>query len=160
MSVKVTDKDIVLLGHGSYEGGTVNFKLPDNINLYVLQPVGYSLMTDAASALIQQTEIKTLVLHGGGKVSTVPANIVVFNGGQNAPNLKLYNLGDLADWGKKTIGAKQNVVTVAQTISLLDLINSDIKIKAALKALSNGQKLNIYWSACANQVSGYYASLT
>lgn len=160
MSVKVTDKDIVLLGHGSYDGGVQNFKLPDNINLYVLQPVGYSLMTGAASALIQQTEIKTLVLHGGGKTTTVSAPIAVYNGGQNAPNLKLYDLGDLVDWGKQTIGAKQNVVTVAQTISISDLINSDVKIKAALKALSIGQKLNIYWSACANQVSGYYASLT
>jgi len=160
MSVKVNDNDIVLLGHGSYDGGANNFMLPSNIDLYVLQPVGYSLTTDVASALIQQTQIDSLVLHHNGSGNaTIAAPVAVYTGGGNAPNFSLYNLGDLSDWGTKTIGSKQNVVTVSATTTLSNLISSNAKILAALKKLSKGDKLKLYWSACANQVSGNYASL-
>lgn len=54
MSVQVTNKDLVLLGYGGYSGGAHNMKLPENIDLYILPPVGYTLMTDVAAALIQQ----------------------------------------------------------------------------------------------------------
>lgn len=167
MSVKVTDKDIVLLGHGSYQGGAVNFKLPERIDLYILQPLGYSLTTDVANALINQKLIDELKLHhveNGHEIPLAPSVIdtptVVFHGGSLAPDLILYNLGDLSEWGKKTIGDKKNVVTVKEQTALSQLIATDDKINLALRSLPENERLKLYWSACANQVDGYYASLT
>lgn len=166
MSVKVTDKDIVLLGHGSYQGGADNFKLPERIDLYILQPVGYSLTTDVANALINQKLIEKLKLHhveNGHEIpldpSVIDTPIAVFYGGNLAPDLILYDLGDLSEWGKKTIGDKKNVVTVKEQTPLSQLIATNEKINIALKMLPEGERLKLYWSACANQVSGYYASL-
>jgi hypothetical protein len=161
MSVQVTSKDLVLLGHGSYSGGVKNTKLPVNIDLYLLPPVGYSLMTGLAATLINQTKIEKITLrHNGVSPEVIDVPFVVYPGGTDAPNLTLYNLGDLSEWGRQTIGDKKNVVTVSQTTLLSDLILSDAKILAALKILPKGEKLKLYWSACANQVSGYTASLT
>ncbi|KFF05317.1 putative adhesin [Flavobacterium reichenbachii] len=161
MSVKVTNKDIVLLGHGSYPGGATNTKLPDNIDLYLLPPVGYSLTTDVAAALIHQEEIKNLVLHHDKSTTgNIEPAVAVYKGGELAPNFTLYNLDSLSEWGKKTIGDKKNVVTVDNDTLLSELITSNAKIKDALKILGPGEKLKLYWSACANQVSGYWASLT
>ncbi|MBE0391982.1 hypothetical protein BJQ96_01827 [Flavobacterium sp. PL0002] len=161
MSVQITNKDIVLLGHGSYEGGAKNKKLPNNIDLYLLPPIGYTLKTDVAAAMIHQDQIAKIVLHhatGGTEVVDPP--MAVYKGGDLAPDLKLYNLGTLSDWGKKTIGDKKNVVTVDKDILLSELILTNDKIKEAVKKLLPGEKLKLYWSACANQVSGNYASLT
>lgn len=161
MSVQVTNKDLVLLGHGSYAGGGKNTKLPDNIDLYVLPPVGYTLMTDVAAAMIQQRVISTLVLHhdNGSGNTTITPPVAVYNGGGYAPDLKLYDLGSLSGWGIKTIGDKKNVVTVNSPTLLSDLLKSDPKIKAALQSLPKNEKLKLYWSACASQVSGNSASL-
>lgn len=160
MSVQVTDRDIVLLGHGSYSGGANNFKLPASIDLYILPPIGYSLKTDAASALIQQFKIEKLKLnHDGVFVSVIDPPVAVYKGGNLAPDLTLYDLGSLTEWGKKTIGSKKNVVTVDRATLLSELIKSNAKIIEALKKLPQGEKLKLYWSACANQVSGYTAGL-
>ena len=161
MSVQVTNKDIVLLGHGSYAGGATNTKLPTNIDFYVLPPVGYTLKTDVAEALIHQQEIKKLVLHhdNGSGDTTIEPPMAVYKGGENAPNLKLYDLGSLSDWGRQTIGARTNVVTVGEPTLLSDLLKSDQKIKEAIKQLPPGGKLKLYWSACASQVRGNSASL-
>ncbi|AXG71055.1 hypothetical protein KORDIASMS9_03310 [Kordia sp. SMS9] len=162
MSVQVTNKDLVLLGHGSYSGGATNTMLPENIDLYILQPIGYTLMTDVASAMINQVLINTLTLHhdNSSGTSTIEAPTAVYRGGNLAPNLTLYDLGSLSDWGKRTIGDKTNVVTVSTATLLSELIKHDEKIQEAVKQLAKGEKLKLYWSACANQVSGNYASLT
>ena len=161
MSVKITNDDLVLLGHGSYPGGASNTKLPDNVELIILQPVGYTLTTVVAEAMIKQQEIKTLTLHhnnnSGNEVIDAP--MAVYKGGANAPNLTLYNLGDLSGWGSQTIGQKKNVVTVGEATLLSDLLKSNDKITKAINSLAKGEKLKLYWSACANQVSGNYASL-
>lgn len=161
MSVKVTNNDIVLLGHGSYAGGAKNTKLPNNIDFYVMQPVGYTLKTDVASAMIKQNEIKELVLHhaNGSGDTTVEPPVALYEGGKNAPDLKLYDLGSLSDWGRQTIGTKQNVVTVGEPTLLSELIKTNQKIKLAIAKLPEGSKLKVYWSACASQVSGNSASL-
>ncbi|MBF4507269.1 hypothetical protein IRZ83_11350 [Flavobacterium sp. JLP] len=160
MSVQVTNKDVVLLGHGSYSGGVNNTTLPANIDLYLLPPVGYILMTDLAAALISQTKIDKIKLnHDGGSPEIVDAPFAIYRGGGAAPNLTLYNLGDLVPWGEKTIADKKNVVTVSKTTLLSELIQSDPKILAALKILSKGEKLKLFWSACASQVDGNTASL-
>lgn len=160
MSVQVTNKDIVLLGHGSYPGGATNTKLPDNVDLYLLPPVGYSLSTEVATALIHQDKINNLVLHhDNSPTGNIAPPVGVYTGGNLAPNFTLYDLGSLADWGKKTIGDKKNVVTVNQSTLLSELLTSNEKIKEALSKLGKGEKLKLYWSACANQVSGYWASL-
>jgi hypothetical protein len=161
MSVQVTNEDIVLLGHGSYSGGVNNTRLPANVDLYLLPPVGYSLMTGLAAALINQTKIDKITLrHNGVSPEVVDAPFATYLGGTDAPNLTLYDLGTLADWGIEIIGDKKNVITVGNTTLLSELIKSDAKIAAALKILPKGEKLKLYWSACANQVSGYTASLT
>ncbi|MES2574649.1 MAG: hypothetical protein V4572_06885 [Bacteroidota bacterium] len=160
MSIQVTNKDLVLLGHGSYGGGTTNTTLPVEIDLYILQPVGYTLMTDVASALIQQREIRQIRLrHDGRGNDFIDPPIAKYLGGTLAPNFTLYNLGSLSEWGKTIIGNKKNVVTVDRDTLLSELIKSDPKINEALKQLPKGEKLKLYWSACANQVSGYTASL-
>jgi len=160
MSVKVTNDDIVLLGHGSYQGGSINTRLPANIDLYLLPPVGYSLMTGLASTLINQMEIKKIQLsHNGNPVEIIDVPFVEYLGGTDAPNLILHDLGDLTEWGKRTIGDKKNVVTVSKDTLLSELITSDPKIVVALEKLPKGKKLKLYWSACANQVSGYTASM-
>ncbi len=51
------------------------------------------------------------------------------------------------------------MVTVEQDTLLSDLLTSNVKIKEAISKLGKGEKLKLYWSACANQVSGYWASL-
>jgi len=161
MSVQVTNKDVVLLGHGSYAGGAMNTKLPENIDLYILQPVGYTLLTDVASALINQYLISKLVLHhdnGSGSTEIDPP-MAIYKGGENAPNLKLYDLGSLTDWGRVTIGDKKNVVTVNNPTLLSELIKTNEKIQEAIHDLPKGEKLKLYWSACASQVSGNSASL-
>ncbi|MCT4581466.1 MAG: hypothetical protein N4A35_08625 [Flavobacteriales bacterium] len=161
MSVQVTNKDIVLLGHGSYPGGAKNTKLPEEIDLYILQPVGYTLMTDVAEALIKQQLISKLVLHheNSGKDELINPPMAVYKGGDNAPDLTLYDLGSLSDWGRRVIGSKKNVVTVGEATLLSELIRSNEKIQEAIKALPKGEKLKLYWSACASQVSGNSASL-
>jgi len=161
MSVQVTNNDIVLLGHGSYPGGATNTRLPDNIDLYILQPVGYTLMTDVAAALINQSLIPKIKLnHDNGSGSKlIDPPMAVYKGGDNAPNLTLYDLGSLADWGRRTIGDKQNVVTVNRPTMLADIIKTNSKIIEALKRLPKGGKLKLYWSACASQVSGNSASM-
>lgn len=161
MSVQVTNSDIVLLGHGSYAGGATNTKLPVNVDLYVLQPVGYTLTTDVAAALIQQTKINQLILHhdNGSGDTPIDAPVAVYKGGNLAPDLTLYNLGDLAGWGNTIIGTKTNVVTVNAPTLLSKLLATDPKIAAAISKLPKGQNLKIYWSACASQVSGNRASL-
>jgi len=157
MSVRVTNEDIVLLGHGSYQGGAKNFKLPENIDLYVSSPIGYVLMTDVAKALIQQREINKLVLYYDKITSgEIEPAVAVYRGGKLAPDLILHDLGDLTKWGKDTIGDKKNVVTVEKDTLLSELIQSNEKIKEASKG---GRKLKLYWSACASQVSEYSASL-
>lgn len=162
MSVKVTNDDLVLLGHGSYPGGAANTRLPKEIDLYILPPLGYTLMTDVAEALIQQREIRTITLHhsngSGNTIIDVP--FVEYLGGTDAPDLTLYNLGSLEDWGIRTIGTKQNVVTVSETTLLSQLFKSNAKVADALTKLPKGEKLKLYWSACANQVSGNTASLS
>lgn len=161
MSVQVTNSDIVLLGHGSYAGGATNAKLPANIDLYILQPVGYTLMTDAAAALINQTKIDQLTLHhangSGDTKMDVPVNI--YKGGSLAPDLTLYDLDSLATWGAGVIGTKTNVVTVNAATLLSKLLVTDPKIAAAIGKLPKGQNLKVYWSACLSQVSGNSASL-
>lgn len=161
MSVQVTNKDIVLLGHGSYAGGATNTKLPVNIDLYVLQPVGYTLMTDVAEAMIQQVVIDKLTLHhdNGSGDTTIDPPMGIYKGGTDAPDFTLYDLGSLSDWGKKVIGQKSNVVTVNKPMLLSELLKSDAKIIEAVKQLPVNGKLKLYWSACASQVSGNNASL-
>ncbi|WP_417444175.1 putative adhesin [Joostella sp.] len=161
MSVHVSNKDIVLLGHGSYSGGAKNFKLPETIDLYVLQPVGYTLMTDVAAALITQQPITKILLHhaNGSGNTLIDPPMAIYRGGELAPDLMLYDLGELTSWGQKVIGNKKNVITVSTTISLSDLITTQSKIKVALDNLPKGEKLKLYWSACASQVSGNNASL-
>lgn len=161
MSVKITDKDIVLLGHGSYPGGATNIMLPENVDLYILQPIGYTLMTDVAAALIKQDLIEELILkhENGSGNSTCVAPFVKYVGGKNAPDFTLYDLGSLSKWGSNVIGNRTNVVTVNAPSLLSELLLSNSKIKAALKELNGNDKLRLYWSACANQVSGNSASL-
>ncbi|WP_026752991.1 putative adhesin [Sediminibacter sp. Hel_I_10] len=160
MSVRVTDKDIVLLGHGSYSGGLQNTELPKNIDLYILPPVGYTLKTDVAEALIEQRLINKLELHHrDGDNTIIDTPMAVYQGGSNAPDLKLYDLGSLSEWGRTTIGRKKNVVTVNRPTFLSQLIKDDPKIKEDLRQLPNGEKLKLYWSACAAQISGNSASL-
>jgi len=159
MTVKVTDSDLILLGHGSYHGGADNITLPPNIDLYILQPVGYTLYTDVAEALIDQETITQLKLvHTDGESTLFDAPASMCYGGKLAPNLTLYPLGELEEWGRNAIGSKTNVVTVNTTTSLADLLESD-EIISAKRRLASGKNLKLYWSACANQISGYSAQL-
>jgi len=160
MSVKVTNKDIVLLGHVSHEGGSRNTRLPANIDLYLLPPPGYNLMINLAAALIDQMEIRQIRLSRDGNPATIiDVPFVEYLGDTDAPDLILQDLDALSGWGKRAIGDKKNVVTVGRATSLSELIASDPKILAALKELPNGEKLKLYWSACSNQISGYTAGL-
>ncbi|WP_138433980.1 putative adhesin [Winogradskyella algicola] len=161
MSVKVTNKDIVLLGHGNYAGGVNNMVLPEKVDLYILPPIGYTLKTDVAKALIQQNEIDKLVLHhdNGRGDSTIKPPMILYKGGTEAPNLKLYDLEDLYDWGRYIIGNRKNVVTVNKPTLLSDLLADNNKIQEAIWYLAEGEQLKLYWSACANQIGGNSASL-
>lgn len=161
MSVQVTNKDLVLLGHGSYPGGATNTKLPSNVDLYILQPVGYSLLTTVASELIDQERIDQLELHheNDSGTSIIEPAIGIYKGGESTPNLTLYNLGGLEQWGVETIGDKQNVVTVNETTLLSELLTSNTKILDAINKLAKDETLKLYWSACLYQTSENYASL-
>jgi len=161
MSVKVTNKDIVLLGHGSYQGGAKSIILPEKVDLYILPPIGYTLKTDVAAALIRQNEIDKLVLHhiNGSGDTTVEPPIAFYKGGFQAPDLTLYNLGDLSDWGRYVVGDRSNVVTVDRPTKLSDILSDNTKIQDAIWYLPENEKLRLYWSACASQVSGNSASL-
>ena len=161
MSLQITNKDIILLGHGNYSGGGTITKLPENIDLYILQPLGYTLRTDVAAALIKQKLIKKLILHHetGSDDRSIAPNSTIFSGGEFAPDFKMYDLGHLSDWGKETIGDKKNIVTVKKPSLLSELIRTDKKINEALKLLSKDEKLKLYWSACDNQIRGNSARL-
>jgi hypothetical protein len=160
MSIQVTDSDIVLLGHGTYKGGAQNFKLPDGVELYIVQPVGYTLMTTVAEALIGQQAIAAIKLHH--KDSTPPDAWLPepLAGGAMAPDLILHDLDTLAKWGQKTIGARRNVVTVDHDTRLSELLSGNAAIKAAIKAQTDkGKKLRVFWSACAAQIDGPWADM-
>ncbi|MCL3782231.1 hypothetical protein EMN47_17725 [Prolixibacteraceae bacterium JC049] len=161
MSVQVTNNDLVLLGHGSYQGGAKNVLLPDNVDLYVLQPVGYTLTTTVAAALIRQEEINRLrLLHDGGRGNTtVHPPMAIYKGGELAPDLILHDLGNLAKWGAETIADKENVITVNRSILLSEIIKTNNKIKRVVDLLGKGERLKLYWSACACQISGNRADL-
>ncbi|KPC52578.1 putative adhesin [Amantichitinum ursilacus] len=167
MAIQVSNQDIVALGHGSYEGGAKNFTLPAGVDLYILQPVGYTLTTGVAEALIGQRAIDKLYLSHWqqGTKKWGPATewepSPALPGGSLAPDLTLYPLGDLADWGKKTIGGRTNVVLTDQQISLSELLKTNAAIQAAIKAqVAKGGKLKLYWSACAAQISGSRAHIS
>ncbi len=161
MTIKVTNNDVVLLGHGSYLGGADNFNLPPEVELYILQPAGYTLECGVAAALIRQESIAKLVLHhanGSGNSDWVPA--APYRDGALAPDLILHNLESLADWGRQVIGPRLNVVTVDRDIRLSELLGGNHAIRAAIaREVKAGRKLRLFWSACANQVSGNVARL-
>lgn len=161
MTIQVNDKDIVFLGHGSYQGGAKNFALPNGVELYLMQPVGYTMTLAVAEALIGQQPIGKLRLkhdNGSGDADWEPAAPI--QGGNLAPDLILHDLGSLRSWGQGVIGNRGNVVTVTGDTLLSALLAGNAAVKNAIKEQqSQGKKLRLFWSACANQVSGNVLTL-
>jgi hypothetical protein len=161
MTIQVSNSDFILLGHGSYGGGAEICVLPSRIELIILPPLGYSLMTDVAEYLVLQKKIEQLFLHydNYNGAASITSPMIHYMPGDYVPNLKLYDLGDLAHWGRNLIGDRQNVITVHKEKNLSEILTSDEKISSAKESLKSEANLKVYWSACANQVSGCWASL-
>ena len=158
-TVQLQPNDLVLLGHGSYPGGAKNFTLPANIDLQILQPVGYTLTTDVPENLLGAKSISKLVLHhDNGTSDWVPADLL--HGGSGAPDLTLYPLGTLAGWGDTVTRGHTNVLQVTSP-TLLSALLAQTTVTNRVKALPGGQHLRIIWMACTNQISdGPYASMS
>ena len=100
MVVQTTQNDVIFLGHGSYQGGgKEQFQLPDNVDLYLLQPIGAKLRVSLACNLIQQKPIKKLTFHRDGSPdSDISKDFpIVFKGGATMPDLILHDLGSLRE---------------------------------------------------------------
>lgn len=101
-----------------------------------------------------------MLRHNNSSGTTIDAPMAIYKGGTTAPDFTLYDLGSLSAWGKQIIGNRENIITVNATTLLPQLIISDVKIREAIKRLPKNEKLKLYWSVCANLVSGYSAGLT
>jgi len=159
MPITTTSNDIILAGHGSYEGGAAQFTVPAGIDLYLLQPVGSGLTDGPVLALVGNKPIDRLVLRTSiTLVSDLqPTGMPqVIKAGEKAPNLVLHDLSTLKKLVQDAIpkGAT-NVVLVSQDARLQDLLNSDavqkqVKSNAAKRP---GTNTRVFWAACANQDS-------
>ncbi|NHZ93147.1 hypothetical protein F2P45_29665 [Massilia sp. CCM 8733] len=159
MPVTTSSNDVILAGHGSYEGGADNFVMPANVDFYLLQPVGTGLTDGPVLALVGCKPIDRLVLRTSvTAVSDLqPMGMPkIFRAGERAPNLVLYDLGSLKSTVQAAIprGAS-NVVMVAKDTKLQDLLKSDAvqKVIKANTAKQTGARTRVFWAACANQDS-------
>lgn len=145
MSVQANGNDKILLGHGSYEGGVSPFSLPAGFELIILQPVGYTLTVGVAERLISQAPIDKVVLRhaSGGAPSDWAVPAAIYRGGDNVPDLVLYDLAGTPVQGSNAA----NVVRV----------NMDTPLSQLVRTLSPGR---LFWCACASQVSGNGAYLS
>ncbi|GEM_PF-2821323 len=157
MSVCVSLQDLILFGHGSYKGGTTLFKLPANIELYILQPIGSALRLAVVQYLIKGHTIEKLGLYKDGndkEINLIEVPTAVYKPGEDAPDLVLNHLGKQEEIGRQFIGKNTHVVTVNQSIKLSELIKTDEKIKSAIAKLPKNGVLKLYWAACASQEEG------
>lgn len=156
MTLQANKDDIILLGHGGYEGGVDNFTLPAGLDLYILGPVGAVLQVAAAKLLIDAREIKKLVLDTHGKKSTLmPDNQFPhkYCAGQSAPNLWLSSLGPAND-PIRTHLLTGNVLVpelVDAKTELADLVKLPAVASKAAEAAKVGKSVRMFWAACATQ---------
>lgn len=154
MAVQINPDDIVLLGHGTYEGGAANFPLPAGIELHVLQPVGTRLRVSLARKLVAGQAVPTLwLMDGDRRVEDLGALGFphVYANGENVPQLTLYPLGDVA---AEFSGASRGmeVGMVDRPTSLQELLGKGL-IQARIKEQrAQGKALRVFWLACANQL--------
>ncbi|NHZ33338.1 putative adhesin [Massilia rubra] len=157
MPITTSSTDLILAGHGSYEGGADNFVMPANVDFYLLQPVGTGLTDGPALALVGNKPIDRLVLRTSITAVTdlQPMGMPkVFKAGEMAPNLVLHDLADLKTAVQAAIpkGAT-NVIMVGKDTKLQDLLKTDAvqKLIKANTARQPGSKTRVFWAACANQ---------
>jgi hypothetical protein len=156
MPITTTSNDIIVAGHGSYDGGAANFTLPPHVDLYLILPVGYGLTDGPVTALVGRRPIDRLAIVAPTAVTDLqPMGMpTVFRAGGSAPNLTLYDLGDerTAVTGALPTHA-DNVFMVSSPTKLQDLLNrADVKQRiAASLAAQPGANVRLFWAGCAIQ---------
>lgn len=153
--------DVLLLGHGSYQGAKKMTTLPAGVELWVLQPVG-TIMTDGPiHALIRMKPIDRLILYSGVKTSIPEITDLggagfpkVYNPGDTVPDMILHDLDKL----KSSIGrvvkeagkhqALPHIITVDNDTSLSSLLGSKDVKKWLTGRKQTGKNLRVFWAAC------------
>lgn len=154
MAVQITPNDLIMLGHGTYEGGAANFVLPDNVELHVLQPVGTCLRVALAQQLISGAAVATLwLMDGQRRIEDLTALGFphVYSAGVRVPELTLYGLGSAAQYFQNP-GQGMQVLTVAQPTSLQALLALPGTQARIDERKRQGHPLRVFWLACANQL--------
>ena len=155
MVVQTTQNDVVFLGHGSYQGGgKEQFQLPDNVDLYLLQPIGAKLRVSLACDLIQQKPIKKLTFHRDGSPdSDISKDFpIVFKGGATVPDLILHDLGSLRESLTNLLPqGPHHTILVSEDTTLSALLGRSDVMELIEANKQCGKHLRIFWSACASQ---------
>lgn len=177
--IQTTENDILLIGHGSTGDPSETINLPANVELWVMQPIGFTLTDKTMQALVQMEPIEKLCTSetsSSGKRMVADAyNFVsVYKG--RAPNLTLSPLEEQQEMVDGFIDDcnaqnKPFYLTTAedQGLSLNDLLYapeyenvtqinnqnaSRVRLRQKLDELSeNGPPLRIFWAACSSHLS-------
>jgi hypothetical protein len=155
MPIQTNNNDVILAGHGTYQGGAQNFQLPANVDLYLLETAGVGLAVVTGMAVLGNKPIDRMVAVFSNQITQDLCNIVpnVYTGGSMAPNLILHNLGQQSAQmlGAVPAGAK-NVFTVNADTTLSNLLNrADVAAYIAAQHSITGKNVRVFWAACAIQ---------
>jgi hypothetical protein len=158
MPIRTTANDVILVGHGSYQGGAVNFQLPAHVELHLLQPVGAAMTDGPVKALVGQRPIDRLILWqtgtGADRFDDLPKRGIptVYSGPTQVPDLVLHDLGDLKTLVQSAIAKGPNhVIMVTKDTRLSQvMVMPDIQ-KLIAAAGAAGSRLRVFWAACAVQ---------
>lgn len=155
MPIQTNSNDVVLAGHGSYQGGVQNFQLPPNVDLYLLETVGIGLAVVTGMALVGNKPIDRMVAVFPTRQIQDLYNVVpnIYKSGDLAPNLVLHNLGPQAPQmlGAVPAGAK-NVFTVTADTTLQNLLQRpDVVACIAAQHAITKTNVRVFWAACATQ---------
>ncbi|MEO7496301.1 MAG: putative adhesin [Massilia sp.] len=152
MPISTCANDIILAGHGSYEGDD-SFILPDSVELHLLAPMGAGLLDGPVTALVGNWQIDRLALQKPSNevLDLYPLNVpTVIGGGQRSPNLILEGLGFARAFVMAAVprGAS-NVFTVDADTTLADLLaRADVATTIdAFRTLRPKERVKIFWAA-------------
>ncbi len=157
MPITTTPNDVILTGHGSYQGGAAICPLPAHVELHLLQPVGSALTETVVNALVGNLPIDRLIVeHNASGTKTVDdlsrmGIPQVYTGPTNVPNLVLHDLADLkASTQAAVVKGPNHVVMVSKDTVLSDLLLlPDIQQLIRVHTAAN-TNLRIFWAACTS----------
>jgi len=154
MPITTTPNDVILVGHGTYQGGANNFTLPAGVDLWMLQPVGSAVTDGPVTALVGNTPIDRLILrqsNGAWDDFRTLGLPNVIHGGQQAPNLILHDLGDLKPLVQAAIARGPNhVIMVTQDTTLQTLLARPDVQRLIQAHLASRSALRVFWAACTH----------